>query len=89
MDTVTHIDALDYAKDVASRLEAVPPKEYFLRRDRETKYLVEEEWPLACYGKILYHPDRRVRVLYRGPDGVPDGEIIVDGGQKSLEDQIY
>ncbi len=80
-----HIDALDYAKDVASRLESISFKEYFLRNDRKTKWLVEEEWPLACFGKILYHPDRRVKVIYRGPDGVPDGEIIVEGRQKDIE----
>lgn len=86
MKSIIHIDALDYAKDVASRLESVPIKEYFLRRDRNTKRLIEEEWPLACFGKLLYHPDRRVSVLYRGPDGATDGEIIVEGRQKLIEE---
>ena len=86
MNNPTHIDALDYTKDVATRMESVSIKEYFLRRDRKTKWLIEEEWPLACFGKILYHPDRRIKVLYRGPDGVPDGEIIVEGRQKSIEE---
>ena len=86
MNNTKPIDALDYAKDVASRLETVSIEEYFLRRDRKTKWLIEEEWPLACFGKLLYHPDRRVSVLYRGPEGVPDGEIIVEGRQKLIEE---
>lgn len=61
MSDLTHIDALDYAKDVATRLEAVSMMEYFLRDNRNTKWLIEEEWPLACLGKILYHPDRRTK----------------------------
>lgn len=87
MNDGTYIDALDYAKSVAGRLESVSFKEYFLRHERTTKKLIEEEWPLACLWKILYHPDRRIKVLYRGtePDAVTDAELIVEGAQKVLE----
>lgn len=86
MNNKTYIDALDYAKDVASRMENISTEEYFLRRERTTRKMILEEWALACYGKILYHPDRRIKVSYRGneSDGI-DAEIIVEGNQKLIE----
>lgn len=87
MNNKIYVDALDYAKNVADRMEAMSTKEYFLRHNRNTKKIVEEEWALACYGKILYHPDRRIKILYRGnePDGIPDAEIKVEGKQQFIE----
>lgn len=81
-----YIDALDYAKYVASRMETLSTKQYFLREDRATRKLILEEWALACYGKILYHPDRRIKVFYQGQNATPDAEIIVEGRQKFIEE---
>jgi hypothetical protein len=80
-----YLDALDYAKDVAGRLGAVSPHEYLMRTNRDTKYLIEEEWPLATLGKILYHPNRLVEIDYHGPNGKPDAIIRISGSQNEIE----
>lgn len=60
-----HLDALSYVEDVVRRMEAISSEEYFLRKDRATEFLIHEEWPLACLAKTLYHPRRRIKVLYK------------------------
>lgn len=82
-----YLDALDYAKNVADRISRISQQEYFLRNNRETKCLIDEEWPLATLGKILYHPNRLIQIEYYGPESLVgyDASIRVVGSQKSLE----
>ncbi len=61
---------------------------YFERpKHHEIKGLIEEEWPLATLGKILYHPHREIAVEYYGPHGGKgyDASFRFNGSQCAID----
>ena len=62
-----YIDALEFTKIIADKLSNLSNKAFYLRNDDNlARSLIDEMWPLATFGKILYHPNRIVKIKYFG-----------------------